>query len=283
MSEFQYYEFLAVDRALNAGQMAALRELSTRAVITPTSFVNTYHAGELKADPHDLVEQYFDAFLYTSNWGTRRLILRLPVERLDLDTARQYCDTGLVSAWADDDHVIIEMCREHEDSQDDDQPDQDDDLTTAEGWLPSIIPARAGLAAGDLRLLYLAWLVAVDAGEVDDDVVEPPVPPNLLDLDPALIAMIDFLRLDQALLDVAAEASEDLDPSPGTDEELSAWIAGLPAEEKDAMLLRVARGRDADLRADLLRRFGAGSEPPAAQAHRRTVGELLYAAQSPAS
>src|SRR5215472_9001927 len=45
MSEYQYYEFLAVDRALNERQLAELRALSTRARITPTSFVNTYQWG----------------------------------------------------------------------------------------------------------------------------------------------------------------------------------------------------------------------------------------------
>ena len=42
MSEYQYYEFVAVDRPLDERQLAELRALSTRARITPTSFVNTY-------------------------------------------------------------------------------------------------------------------------------------------------------------------------------------------------------------------------------------------------
>jgi aminoglycoside phosphotransferase (APT) family kinase protein len=36
-----------------------------------------------------------------------------------------------------------------------------------------------GLAAGDLRLLYLAWLLALQPGEVADEETEPPVPPGL--------------------------------------------------------------------------------------------------------
>jgi hypothetical protein len=46
MSEYLYYEFLAVDRALDAHQVDEVRALSTRATITPTSFVNTYHWGD---------------------------------------------------------------------------------------------------------------------------------------------------------------------------------------------------------------------------------------------
>jgi hypothetical protein len=45
MSEYQYYEFLAVDRPLTAAEQAEVRELSTRARITATSFTNEYHSG----------------------------------------------------------------------------------------------------------------------------------------------------------------------------------------------------------------------------------------------
>src|SRR3990172_11206452 len=40
MSEDQYYEFQAIDRPLTAEEMGELRSFSTRARITPTSFVN---------------------------------------------------------------------------------------------------------------------------------------------------------------------------------------------------------------------------------------------------
>jgi hypothetical protein len=50
MSEYQYYEFLAVDRPLNRKQMGELRACSTRARITATRFVNEYHWGDFKGD-----------------------------------------------------------------------------------------------------------------------------------------------------------------------------------------------------------------------------------------
>jgi len=76
VSEYQYYEFAALDHALDRRQQSELRAISTRALITPTGFVNTYEWGDLKADPRRLVERYFDAFLYLANWGTHRLMLR---------------------------------------------------------------------------------------------------------------------------------------------------------------------------------------------------------------
>ena len=99
MSEYQYYEFAAVDRPLGARDLDTLRGLSTRAHITPTSFVNTYQWGSFKGDPRRLVERYFDAFLYLANWGTRELIVRLPARLVDPGTAQRYCSGDAVSAW----------------------------------------------------------------------------------------------------------------------------------------------------------------------------------------
>ena len=59
MSEYQYYEFNAVDKPLTEKDMQALRDLSTRARITPTSFVNEYNWGDFKGIPLKLVEKYF--------------------------------------------------------------------------------------------------------------------------------------------------------------------------------------------------------------------------------
>ncbi len=40
MSEYQYYEFVAIDRPLTAEQQDDLRAVSTRGRISSTSFVN---------------------------------------------------------------------------------------------------------------------------------------------------------------------------------------------------------------------------------------------------
>jgi hypothetical protein len=78
VSEYQYYEFQAVDRGLTEAEMDALRSISTRAEITSTSFTNHYEWDDLKADPLQLLEKYFDVFVYVANWGSRRFCLRLP-------------------------------------------------------------------------------------------------------------------------------------------------------------------------------------------------------------
>jgi hypothetical protein len=47
--------------------MDELRRYSSRAQITPSSFVNVYNYGDFRGDPDELIEKYFDAFLYLAN------------------------------------------------------------------------------------------------------------------------------------------------------------------------------------------------------------------------
>ena len=70
MSEYQYYEFRAIENPLTDRQVGELRKLSTRAEITPTSFTNEYQWGNFRGNPRKMMEKYFDAFLYYANWGT---------------------------------------------------------------------------------------------------------------------------------------------------------------------------------------------------------------------
>src|SRR5205807_10509685 len=91
LSEYQYYEFQAVDRRLTEKEMAELRSVSTRGRITPTSFVNEYSWADFKGDEDAWMEKYFDAFLYLANWGTHVMKLRLPGRLLDAKAAQQYC------------------------------------------------------------------------------------------------------------------------------------------------------------------------------------------------
>jgi hypothetical protein len=90
VSEYQYYEFLALDKPLTDEQRAELRKLSSRAEITATRFVNEYNYGDFHGNPEKLVERYFDAFCYLANWGTRRLMFRFPRALLDAEAARKY-------------------------------------------------------------------------------------------------------------------------------------------------------------------------------------------------
>ncbi|WP_409474611.1 hypothetical protein [Streptomyces sp. HC307] len=154
MSEYQYYEFQALDRPLSREEQDHLRAISTRARITTTSFTHTYNWGDLRGNPRRMVERYFGAHLYVTNWGTRRLMLRLPKQTLALPTTQVYCLDHHVNAWTTRTHLLLEMTGEDEGG---------DWIEGADDSLAALIGVRDELATGDLRPLYLAWLSALTA------------------------------------------------------------------------------------------------------------------------
>src|ERR1700733_14715769 len=83
MSEYQYYEFQAIDRPLDEADREALRALSSRAKITATSFANGYNFGDFRGDPAKLMEHWFDLHVYYGQWGSPRLMIRWPARLID--------------------------------------------------------------------------------------------------------------------------------------------------------------------------------------------------------
>ncbi len=268
MSEYQYYEFRALDRALQPKELAYLRGYSTRATITPTSFVNHYEWGDFKGDEDAWIDRYFDAFLYTANWGTNVLKLRVPSTRLSLARARVYCAGGAISVRQRLGNTIVTLASDGEpDVWDDDHP-----------TLASMISIRNELAGGDLRALYLGWLAAVQSDELDEDAVEPPVPAGFGQLDASHQTLAAFLRIDESLLRTAARESAPL-ASPPKRKTLAGWVKSLPAPEKDRILVRILEHPDAAA-GDLRDRFFAANRTEREGergSRRRTVRQLRSA------
>ncbi len=271
MSEYQYYEFLAIDSPLNADEMAELRDVSTRAEITPTGFRNEYNYSDLKADAGELLERYFDLHVYVANWGTRRLAMRLPSELGAVEDFAPYVQGEGADVRLAGEHIIIELWSETEERE---------DWVDGGGWMGALAGVRAKLLGGDLRPLYIIWLhsVGFDYFDAEDEdaaeVEEPPVPAGMTDLPPCLESMAEFLRIDPVLLKAAAEASH---PGQLKQRDIAPWIAALDDGEKNSLLLRVVRGEHARVTASLVSRFRAetcrDNRSPAPR--RRTVPELL--------
>ena len=272
MSEYQYYEFQAIDRPLTAKEMDELRSYSTRARITPTSFVNDYSWGDFKGNADAWMEKYFDAFLYLANWGTHILKLRLPARLLDPALARTYCGGESASVREQAGKVILSFLSEDEEG---------GDWVEGEGQLSSLISVRAELVRGDLRALYLGWLLRAQSGELDDDDAEPPVPRGLGQLSASLEGLAEFLRIDSDLLHVAAEDSSPMAEVGIDRKEMAAWIAKLSTREKDKILTSLVVDADQTQVAELLQRFvkehSEGNGKPVTTG--RTVGELRQAAE----
>ncbi|MEI9475626.1 MAG: hypothetical protein WCO26_03525 [Deltaproteobacteria bacterium] len=274
MSEYQYYEFQAIDRPLTEQEMRELRSYSTRARITPTSFVNDYSWGNFKGHEDAWMEKYFDAFLYLANWGTRVLKLRLPSRLLDLETAHLYCSGEQAFSREKGGKVILTFMSDDEGG---------GQWVEGECRPSSLISVRAELAHGDIRCLYLGWLLCVQSGELDDDDIEPPVPPGLGQLSASLESLADFLRIDPDLLLVAARASLQMVDVGEQQEEVRKWVAELQADEKEDVLTRLIAGEDFAPATELRRRFvrecTQEGQRAARQPRRRTAAELLRSAE----
>lgn len=141
MSEYQYYEFQAIDRPLNDADRRALRDLSTRARITSTSFTNSYEWGDFKGEPVDLMERWFDMHLYLANWGTRRLMIRFPKRLIDEQRVDGFL--GVVDGAelrTSGENLILDILPEES------EPDDDDWDDDGSGWLAALTPCHMRIA-----------------------------------------------------------------------------------------------------------------------------------------
>lgn len=265
MSEYQYYEFQAVDRSLGEADRKVLRQLSTRARITATSFTNHYEWGDFKGDPGKLMERWFDLHLYLTNWGTRQLMIRLPRRLIDLRLAEAFLgEVDAVTQWTAGDNLILNVVRE-----DVEYEDWDD----GSGWLAALAPLRADIIGGDFRLFYLLWLTAVEDDIFEAD--EPEPMPGIAPMTGALRAFVDFFGIDRDL--VAAAAERDANPLAGTlaSTAASQAIAAMADHEKTGFLMRLLEGDahvGSELRALVRARLTSKAALPPVTA--RTVGEL---------
>ncbi|MFF3488890.1 hypothetical protein ACFYXC_37330 [Streptomyces sp. NPDC002701] len=281
MSEYQHYQFLAVDRPLTDAQVAEVRKLTSRAALTRTTFVNSYQWGDFKGSCDRLMEKFYDAHLYFANWGYRKVILRWPADQLPLHTAARYCTGASADARQHGKHVLITLVSDDENGQFDDFNDLfglDDhaDTDREEQWLPSIAEARLDVAAGDMRLLYLAWLLCLNNNELNDDDVEPPLPAGLAALPDSLTDLAAFLRVDPDLITAASSPLPHAEPEP-TRAVYESWISTLPQTDKDATLVRLLHDEDHHAVADLRRRFRLAHPDVPPREPGRTVAQLRAA------
>ena len=55
-----------------------------------TSFSNHYEYGDLKTNPRDLLEKYFDASLYFAHWMYLEVAFRFPKGAVDVKALRRH-------------------------------------------------------------------------------------------------------------------------------------------------------------------------------------------------
>lgn len=276
MSSYHAIEFRAIDRPLGDAALVALRQLSTRAEISSTRFRVVYHYGSFGPDPDQVLLQHFDVLVEVASWGLHRVALRLPADALDDATLAPYLWTSGLHSHRSGRYRLLAFER---------RADSDGGWIEDADHADPLVPLRHLLLAGDQRPLYIAWLAGLgaldddtedleDAARFADDALEPPVPPGLAALTPALTELAAVLRVDGTLVRAAAQAN--IGSATLDDDAMARVVRELPAGEKDALLLRVAGGDGSSVASELTRRARAAA-PPATAAVRRTVGQLRAA------
>jgi len=234
----------------------------------PRKAVFVYHWSDFPDNSREILAKYYDAMLYMANWGSRRLMFRFPMTALDLKEVQAYCQPPIVQ-----DYLSLSIKGEYAILTVDFDPDDSYDWIEGEDWLSAMISLRDDILQGDYRMLYLAWLRAMEFEDLLDSVPEPPVPPGLKRLSPALRSFIDFFEIDEVMVQVAAEASGQRQAE--SQDWLRRAISQLSREECDAFLLRLAQG-EASLSAKLNRRLRQVAPLPEPEGSpRRTVGQLV--------
>ncbi len=276
MSEYQYYEFLSIDRPLTADEMAELRALSTRAVITPVSFTNEYNWGDFKGDPSKLMQYYFDAHVYVANWMTAIFMVRLPIEALSKETAKAVTVPYLLDISATNTHWIITWSLEESENYD------RFGMEDGRNWMARLAPVRDELLRGDLRSLYIGWLAVIGGEMVDDEETEPLLVSGLGDLAAAQLALAEFLEVDPDLLAGAGMGSPAAQETEVLRRETEKWIDALPREEVNSLLKQLLEGKGQQAERSVRNRFASwrrGFQDSDSSSVRRTVGELRQNAE----
>jgi hypothetical protein len=236
MSEYQFYDFQALDRPLTSEERAAISQLSSRTKPTATQSSFLYHYGDFPGDPKKFLADYFDIMYYIANWGTQQLMFRFPQTMISREAIEPYLvenciELSQVGKWA------ILNWEFH-------QEEGFDCWIEGEGTLSELVGLRAEILQQDYRGLYLAWLKAITLSEeyveIDPDRLEPPIPPGLQNLSPAQKAFTETFEVNEYLLAIACASSGTI--TPISEKSLKKALDRLSPAESRQFLLRLLEG-----------------------------------------
>ncbi len=273
MSEYQFYEFAAVDQAVLEVDAPYPWSISSRAEVTPWRWRNVYNWGDFRGSTEKMME-FYDAHVYLANWGTFRFMLAFPEDMVSVEDVQVYASDESLDVYKRGGRTLLSWTIAPEDST--------GEWVEGDGLLDQLLPIREELLRGDWRALYLGWLAkwrwwddeSEDLAEELQCIHEPPVPPGLGKLTCAQQELADRLDVDQDLLQAAAELEM---PMPDRDIALQEAVEALSREELTGLLLRVAAGEGNRVSAELNRL--ARDDRPSAAAGQRRLGQLCEAAR----
>ena len=175
-------------------------------------------------------------------------MFRFPARFFDPKLLRLYCRGDSFSFKKKGESLVLEFCSEDEGG------DWEDEEELS---LSPFISLRTDLLIGDYRMLYLGWLYCVQAGEIGEGELEPPVPAGLKNLSGSLRCFVDLMRIDPKLVRAAAAVNVVNKGKVRHDKSLNVWSASLPVSERNRLLEKFIQGSDPRLRLELCKRFNA--------------------------
>ena len=249
MSEYQYYEFVAIDGPISDEGLRYAEGCSRRAEVSRVHWRNVYNFGDFGGSVDKLLE-YYDAHFYIANWGTVRFALAFPEGCLNLEAIRPYFQGNdpyekTISVKSTGDRSVVWWERNEEGGW---------GWTEGEGTINPLIVIHEELMRGDYRALFLGWLADFHPDEWRDPkdgcVLVPPIPAGLDCLTPALQTLVEQFPVDPDALAVAAGQSQNMMPERVP---ITTVLDRMPVPEMKTLLERVAEGDGSRVTSELNR------------------------------
>ncbi len=238
MSEYQYYEFVAVDGPISDEGLRYAEGCSSRADVSRVHWRNQYNFGDFGGSVERLL-QYYDAHFYIANWGTVRFAVALPEGVLDRDAVQPYVRgheqyENTLTIKRNGARTIVWWERNEEDGW---------GWTEGEGLISRLVGIREELMRRDYRALFLGWLADFRPDDWrdprDSAVLVPPIPAGLDCPTPALQTLLEQFPVDCDALAVATGQAQGGMPDRIP---ISDALDKLPVGDMKALLARVADG-----------------------------------------
>lgn len=263
MSEYQYYEFVAVDGPISDEGLRYAEGCSSRAEVSRVHWRNEYNFGDFSGSVERLL-QYYDAHFYIANWGTVRFAIALPEGVLDQDAVQPYVrgheqNENTLTIKSNGARAIVWWERKEEDGW---------GWTEGNGLLSRLIGIREELLRRDYRALFLGWLADFRPDDWrdprDSAVLMPPIPAGLDCPTPALQTLLEQFPVDCDALAVATGQAQGGIPDRIP---ISDALDKVSVGDMKALLARVAEGDGHRVMSELNRLTYPRIEP--------SVGETL--------
>lgn len=200
MSTYQYYEFQRIEGSFTDEEREEINSWSSRATADNNKVSFVYHYGDFRKDMEEVMWEYFDVGIYLANWGSRRLMIKLPLELVDYKQLELYvfeASSYMINelrVLKKGKNVLLDMNLNEEEG--------GGYWLEGEGWLSDLSLLRADILNGDYRSLFITWVELLrqnhENEELGEDyrILNSLIPPNLKRLPIRLTRLVDFFEVD---------------------------------------------------------------------------------------